>query len=144
VKDLDGPRVDVVSWRWQAARVVEELFPATGPGEWDRLLELRQQLLDGREWAVVVDCFLRCRQRLEKDHYLPLYRLRRLLEGHLRLVTRGSQAEAADEAKTAVWALWRHRGLDDLRRRAQHERYERDPSIATPAGVRVEVIERAL
>lgn len=132
-----------VSWRWQAARVVEELFPATEPGEWDELLELRRQLLHGREWGVVVGHFLRCRQRMEKDHYLPFYRMRRLLESHLRLVTRGPQAGAGDEARTAVLALWRHRGLDDLRRRAQHEHYERDLSMATPCGVRVEVVEQA-
>ena len=126
------------TWRWQAARVVEELFGVTEAGVWDDLLELRGLLLTGGDWGVVLDHFLVCRRRLERDHYLPFYRLRRLLEGHLRLVTQGG-TEA--EARTVRLALWRHRGMDDLKRRAQREHWETGAASTGPAAVRVEVVE---
>jgi hypothetical protein len=95
-------------------------------------------LLAGGDWGEVLDHFLVCRWRLERDHYLPFYRLRRLLEGHLRLVTQGG---AESEARTVRLALWRHRGMDDLRRRAQREHWENGVAPAGPSGVRVRVVE---
>ena len=73
------------SWRETAAAVVEELFPSVEVADWDALLDLRGKLLletDGKE---LIDEFLRCKQDLEQDHYLPFYRLRRILAAHLRL-----------------------------------------------------------
>jgi len=125
-------------WRLQAARVVEELFSATGVEVWDDLLELRKLLLTGGDWSVVLGHFLICRQRLEREHYVPFYRLRRLLEGHLRLVTQGG---GEVEVRTGRLALWRHWGMDDLRRLAQHEHWENAVASAGPGGVRVEVVE---
>lgn len=129
-----------VSWRQQAARVVEELFPGTPASVWDELLELRELLLRGSDWGVVLDHFLVCRERLEQDHYVPFYRLRRLLEGHLRLETRGS---AGLEVRTGSLALWRHRGMDDLRRRAERDHWEHQVALRGSGGVRVEVVEGA-
>jgi hypothetical protein len=130
------------AWRRQASCVVEELFAATQPGEWDGLLELREGLLTGADWGVVLENFLACRWRLERDHYLPFYRLRRLLEVHLRLETRGGTP--AGRAFTSELSLWRHRGMDDLRRRAQREHCECDLAVAAPTGVAVAVVERPL
>jgi hypothetical protein len=124
----------------QAARVVEEVFASTGVEAWDDLLDLRQLLLHGRDWSMVLDHFLACRQRWEREHYVPFYRLRRLLEGHLRLVTQGG---GEGEARTGRLALWCHWGMDDLRRRAQHEHWENAVATAGPGGVRVDVVEAA-
>ena len=73
------------SWRASAAKVVEELFPASPQAAWDELLDLRVQLVDGGTCEEILERFATCRRRLEEDHYLPFYRLRRLLAGHLRL-----------------------------------------------------------
>lgn len=73
------------TWRATAAAVVEELFPCTGHAAWDGLLDLRGKLLHGGSCEEVLEAFAACRRALEDDHYLPFYRLRRLLAGHLRL-----------------------------------------------------------
>ena len=72
-------------WQVAAAKIVEELFPATDRMHWDALLELRSAFLKGQDWAAVLDQFLACRLELEQEHYLPFYRLRRLLTTSLRL-----------------------------------------------------------
>lgn len=129
-----------VSWRQSAARIVEELFSATPAAAWDGLLELRQYLLHSADWQAVLDQFFACRQALENDHYVPFFRLRRLLETHLRLETR-EDGRGPGASRRAVLSLWRHRGFADLRRRAQREHYEIDTAITAPCGVRVEVVE---
>ena len=43
------------------------------------LLDLREHLLQGDDWEETLDLFLACRERLEAEHYLPFYRLRRLI-----------------------------------------------------------------
>ncbi len=130
----------VVTWRRRAAGVVEELFRATEPAEWDSLLELRELVLRGSDWGEVLDQFLECRRRLERDHYLPFYRLRRLLEGHLRLVTQGAGETGA---RTAGFALWRHRGMDDLREEARRAHRVDDNGARPAVAVTVAVVERA-
>lgn len=72
-------------WRITAAAVVEELFPVVSRANWDALLDLRGTLLTETDGKAVIDEFLRCKQELEADHYLPFYRLRRILSAHLRL-----------------------------------------------------------
>lgn len=133
-----GHEVTEGSWRRQAARVVVELFAVTPSQVWDDLMELRGRLLGGGDWEGVLDSFLVCRQRLEQDHYVPFYRLRRLLEAHLRLETRGVTGL---EVRTNRLALWRHRGMDDLRRRAALDHWEHQAEEPVPDGVRVEVVE---
>ncbi len=72
-------------WRSQCAAIVEELFAATPKETWDALLDLRQSLLLSKDWEGMIRSFLVCRHLLERDHYLPFYRLRRLLAGSLEL-----------------------------------------------------------
>lgn len=72
-------------WRHTAAKVVEELFPVTAECFWDDLIDLRGLLIRGTDWAEVLECFLGCRRKLEEDHYLPFYRLRKILAAHLSL-----------------------------------------------------------
>ena len=72
-------------WRITASRVVEELFQKSPESAWDDLLDLRGLLNHGNDWSEVLECFLKCRRKLEEDHYLPFYRLRKILVAHLQL-----------------------------------------------------------
>lgn len=119
------------AWRQRAARVVEELFPQTPSQAWDDLLDLRQAILRETHWPRTLDHFLRCRQKYEKDHYLPFYRLRKLLENHLRLA--GPALGGAPQRLH----LWKHRCFADLWRRA-HAQHAR---TLGQAAVRLEVVE---
>lgn len=130
----------IASWRLSAARIVEELFSATPAAAWDDLLELRQLLRHSEEWQAVLDQFFVCRQTMEADHYVPFFRLRRLLETHLRLVTREAGINGGP-GRLASLSLWRHQGFADLRRRAQRDHFEIDTAVMAPSGVRVEVVE---
>ena len=125
------------SWRNQAARIVEELFPSTVSDAWNDLLDLRGELLRGADWNRTLDLFLACRERLEDDHYLPFYRLRRLLTASLRLETGVHGAEAAP----LVEVLRRNpRSLADVKRAVRRELFEH--SLDLPAHVAVRVVER--
>jgi len=73
--------------------VVEELFRATPETAWDDLLDLRGLLIRGIDWEEVLECFLGCRRKLEEDHYLPFYRLRKILVSHLQLEHDGASLE---------------------------------------------------
>ena len=72
-------------WRAQAAEIVEGLFGVSDSRHWDCLLDLRGLLLAGSDWDRAMDVLLECRERLECDHYLLFYRLRRLVGSSLRL-----------------------------------------------------------
>ena len=109
------------TWRHDAACIVEELFRTTRPESWDLLLDLRQNLLHGTDWNHTLDLFLRCREQLEAEHYLPFYRLRNLLTGSLRL--------EAGQGKAPVSCLRQilrrqHRSLADIRRHVAREVFE--------------------
>ena len=62
------------------------------------LLDLREHLLQGDDWEETLDLFLACRERLEAEHYLPFYRLRRLIAKQLEL---GSRTEPSSRRATA-------------------------------------------
>lgn len=133
--------VTPISWRHQAARIVEELFQVTPPGAWNDLLDLRQLLMHGTDWNRALDAFLGCRERLEADHYLPFYRLRRLLTASLRL-------EAGAETRTECGSLAellrrRPASLADIKRTVRRELFEH--SLDLPANHRtpLHVVERA-
>jgi hypothetical protein len=123
------------SWHEQAARIVEELFPATAPDAWNALLDLRGELLRGADWNLTLDLFLACRERLEADHYLPFYRLRRLLTASLRLETGSETAPLAELLHSNP------RSLADMKRAIRRELFEH--SLDLPAHVPVRVIEIA-
>lgn len=111
------------AWRQRAVRVVEELFSVTPTTAWDDLLDLRQAILHDSRWNRTLDHFLRCRQRFEKDHYLPFYRLRKLLENHLRLT------DPSAGGPPLRLNLWKHRCFADLCRRAQAQQLPSRPSV---------------
>ena len=115
------------SWRRDAARIVEELFPCTSPESWDLLLDLRSHLLEGTNWNVTLDLFLECRRLLEADNYLPFYRLRRLLTGSLRLEACTTQTpNKASRVLCPLADLWRHCSLAEIHKAARREWFEHD------------------
>ncbi len=127
-------------WRAQAARVVEELFPATPPETWNDLLDLRAHLLAGQDWNAALDLFLRCRERLEAGHYLPFYRLRRLLTASLRLE---AGEETAAPLRPLAELLNRHpASLADLKRAVRREIFEHALELPRNARVPLHVVER--
>jgi hypothetical protein len=82
-------------WCAQAVEIVEGLFGESDSLHWDQLLDLRGLLIKGNDWGRTLDILLECRERLESDHYLQLYRLRRLVGSSLMLegVAGGSSLE---------------------------------------------------
>jgi len=82
-------RGNTPGWRRAAAQIVEQLFEECPRDSWDGLLDLRSLLLSGEDWERALNIFLKCRCRLEADHYLPFYRLRILIAGSLRLESIG-------------------------------------------------------
>jgi hypothetical protein len=127
-------------WREQAARIVEELFRATPADAWDALLDLRTALLSGSDWNRTLDLFLACRERLEADHYLPFYRLRRLLAASLRLEAR-VEGDCPEVAPLVELLRRNPRSLADVKRAVRRELFEH--SLDLPAHVPVRVVERA-
>lgn len=129
------------SWRQDAVGIVEELFPVTSPGSWDLLLELRSGLLLGRDWDRTLDLFLACRETLEADHYLPIYRLRRLLAASLKLEASSEQGKLQTGSLENLLRR-KHRTLEDLFRGLRRNWFEHQLEVAEPDQVGVRVIER--
>lgn len=98
------------TWCDDAVSIVEQLFPVSSREAWDVLLDLRTALKSGKDWERVLDLFLECRNQLESDNYLPLYRLRQLISQSLLLESVGGTH--------SLRAILRrkHRSLADLRR----------------------------
>ena len=127
------------SWRNDAARIVEELFRSTPTDAWDMLLDLRRHLLEGDDWDEALDFILCCRERLEAEHYLPFYRLRRLLAESLRLEAGRSQAHVAPLREVL---RRKHRSLADMKRTVTREIFEHDLREAGIDRIQVRVVER--
>jgi hypothetical protein len=98
--------------------VVEELFPDVPTTQWDLLLDLRGELLHGDEWEQVLEQFQQVRDALEADHYLVFFRLRRLLESHLRLEV---VAPGGNEVHRQLLKLWSYRTLAHALRRTRRK-----------------------
>ena len=126
------------SWRDDAARIVEELFPVTSADAWDQLLDLRGSLCEGEDWNRTLDLFLASRESLEAEHYLPFDRLRRLLTESLRL-------EGGMDEKTCLKQalIQRHRSLADIRRAISREVFEHDLGASGCPPLRVVEVETA-
>ncbi len=127
------------SWRTDAARIVEDLFRCTPSDAWDLLLDLRQHLLQGDNWEETLDLFLACRQTLEAEHYLPFYRLRRLIANSLSLEAGTSQAHVAPLREIL---RRKHRSLDDIKRTLRREIFEHDLRHVGIDRISLRVVER--
>lgn len=132
----------VPGWRRQAARIVEEIFTATDPLDWDHLLDLRSGLLQCSRWENVVDLFLQCRHRMEKDAYLPFYRLRNLLAVSLKLNGRG---EFQKIPMPSLELLFRqnHKSFAEWKRQLEREWFELGCDATRLRMAELEVVESA-
>ena len=126
-----------LSWREQAARIVEELFPVTEAEVWNALLDLRGEILHGSDWNHALDLFLACREQLEADHYLPFYRLRRLLAASLRLK---SGADCGEIAPLMELLRQNPRSFAEMKKALRRELFEH--SLDLPAHIPLLVVER--
>jgi hypothetical protein len=127
------------SWRTDAASIVEDLFRCTRPDAWDMLLDLREHLLQGDDWEETLDLFLACRERLEAEHYLPFYRLRRLIANSLSLEAGASQAHVAPLREIL---RRKHRSLADIKRTLRREIFEHDLCQGGIDRIPLRVVER--
>jgi hypothetical protein len=128
----------VSSWRNDAARIVEELFRCTPSETWDMLLDLRQHLLAGNNWDKTLDLFLSCRERLEHEHYLPFYRLRRLMAESLRLEAGSGEAHVVSLREVL---RRKHRSLADIKRTVSREIFEHDLRDIAVGPIELRVVE---
>lgn len=114
-----SPKEPNTAWRQDAVKLVEELLGVVSSESYDILLDFRQQLRSGHDWAATLDLFLLCRRHLELEHYLPMYRLRQLLSHWLQL-------QGAGEEAPHLRSLLRlkYRSLDEIRGAMQRERFE--------------------
>ena len=135
--EIESPSPAKKSWRDDAARIVEDLFSCTPAHAWDMLLDLRYRLLEGDDWNETLDLFLCCRQSLEAEHYLPFYRLRRLLAESLRLEAGRDQTHVGSLREVL---RSKHRSLDDFKRRVDREIFEHDLHT-TNNQIRLQVVE---
>ena len=127
------------SWRTDAASIVEDLFRCTHADAWDMLLDLREHLLRGDDWEETLDLFLACRERLEAEHYLPFYRLRRLMANSLSLEAGTSQAHVAPLREIL---RRKHRSLADIKRTLRREIFEHDLRQGGFDRIPLRVVER--
>jgi hypothetical protein len=129
------------SWKHDAIRIVEDLFPVTPEATWNDLLDLRGALLEAKEWDRVLNLFLACREKLELDHYLPFFRLRRLLSTSLRLQA-GSPTSTPRDPDLAALLVRQPKSLADIKREIRRDWFEHDLDLSDPRSVRVTVVER--
>lgn len=129
----------VKSWRDDAVKIVEELFPGSPTESWDMLLDLRAEFLRGDNWDRALDVFLACREALEEEQYLPFYRLRRLLAESLRFEA-GHPGVPVASIKQVL--ARKHRSLADIRRAVSRELFEHDLSASAEHPVELRVVER--
>jgi len=112
VTDSCIPCIEAIRpWRLTASKVVEELFGVTKENAWDDLLDLRGLLVQGSDWEEILECFLACRRKLEEDHYLPFYRLRKILAAHLQLEHDGVSLESLLRQRDFSFRKWQRKAL---------------------------------
>jgi hypothetical protein len=136
--EMSGCMCSQKSWRHDAVRIVEELFPGAPSEHWNMLLDLREGLLQGADWNSTLDIFLSCREELEADQYLPFYRLRRLLTESLRLEA-GPGKEHVTPLKQVL--MRKHRSLAEIKRAVSREVFEHDLSAAAGSPLDLRVVE---
>jgi hypothetical protein len=129
----------LAGWRRDAARLAAELLCEVSPAAADEVLDLRAALLNGGVGAEgVLKTFFLARNRLESEHYLLFYRLRRVLEPALAL-----SVQLPGEAAPSRQPLdFRCRDLAHLRKSVQRECFEHHLTVPAPEAVWVEPVWR--
>jgi len=131
------------NWKSDAIQIIDALFPVSPTENWNDLLDLRVAMVEGVRWDRVLNLFLVCRERLELDHYLPFFRLRRLLATSLQLEA-GSSPELSSNPDLALMLARQPRSLADIKRSIRREWFEHDLELGDPKLVKVRVVERGV
>ncbi|MFY8215407.1 MAG: hypothetical protein ACOVMP_02255 [Chthoniobacterales bacterium] len=129
------------TWKGDAIQIIDALFPVCPTECWNDLLDLRVVMAEGERWDRVLNLFLVCRERLELDHYLPFFRLRRLLATSLQLEA-GSTPEQSSNPDLALLLARSPRSLADIKRSIRRDWFEHDLELEDPRLVKVRVVER--
>ena len=125
----------LAGWRRDAARLAAELLCVVSPAAADEVLDLRSALLDGAASAhQVLKTFFAARNRLETEHYLLFYRLRRVLEPAMCVEVSTDSGGAVRQEVDFTW-----HGLGQVLRSVRRERFEHDLTVTSPREVRVSV-----
>lgn len=128
----------IFGWRLGAARLAAGLLCVVSPAAADEILDLRSALLDAAvSPAGVLKAFFAARNRLENEHYLLFYRLRRVLEPAL-----GVEISAPGVESVRRGVDFRFRDTLQMRRSLQREWFEHHLSVSAPSTVKVAVIWR--
>ncbi|WP_050029376.1 hypothetical protein [Verrucomicrobium sp. BvORR034] len=131
-------RRHLARWRADAARLAAQLLCEVSPSAADEVLDLRMMLLDSQASAQsVLSVFFAARNRLESEHYLLFFRLRRVLEPSFGLETTAQDFPARQESVN-----FHCRDLRHLTRRAQQEAFESDLRLNSPEEVSVRIVWR--
>lgn len=118
-----------------AARLAAELLRSVSPHAADEVLDLRSALLDPAVTpARLLRIFLAAKNRLEKEHYLLFFRLRRVLEPNLGLRL------GPDPAARVEPIDFQFRSLSQLLRNARRNLFEHDLTLTNPEAATVAVV----
>lgn len=124
--------VSLPGWRKSAAKLAAELLCSVRPEAADEMLDLRSALMDFNVSAEsLLQTFLTAKNRLEQDHYLLFFRLRRVLEPSLGIKCSGSEMVEPIDFRT--------RCVTQLKRRAQQSAFEHDLALASPMEARASI-----
>ncbi|MDB6072253.1 MAG: hypothetical protein JWL81_3424 [Verrucomicrobiales bacterium] len=130
-----APTRRLAGWRMDAARLAAELLRSVSPKAADEVLDLRSALLEpGVTPAMLLRVFLAAKNRLEKEHYLLFFRLRRVLEPNLGL-------RLGREAASRILPVdFQYRSLPQMLRRARQNLFEHDLALTSPDAAAVTVV----
>ena len=138
-----GSSLNKQAWRQDAVKIVEELLVLAPMSEADLLLDLRQSLRVGQDWALTLDLFLLCRRNLEIDYYLPFYRLRSLLTHWLKLEISGEESSSQNSNLRSLLRL-KYRSLAEIRCAMVRESFEHQTDFSKVSAADLKVVECAL
>ena len=125
-------------WRRDAARLAAELLCLVSPAAADEVLDLRSALLHGGVSAQeVLMTFFAARNRLETEHYLLFYRLRRVLEPALAIEVTRKNVPPVRQSVDFSW-----HDVRQVLRSARRECFEHDLALDSPSGAEVAVCWR--
>jgi hypothetical protein len=117
-------------WRTDAARLAGQLLCSVSPQAADEVLDLRSALLDATISAEsLLRTFFQAKLRLEDEHYLLFFRLRRVLEPSLGLKSQ-HHIEPID---------FQMRSVSQLVNRARQAAYEHDLTLPSPQAAKVSI-----
>ncbi|MDB6136242.1 MAG: hypothetical protein JWM59_4485 [Verrucomicrobiales bacterium] len=125
-------------WRRDAARLAAELLCRVSPAAADEVLDLRSSLLNtGMTPGGLLRAFFAARNRLESEHYLLFFRLRRVMEPALGVEV---STAAGHHVRSAV--DFRYCDPRQLVHALRRERFEHDLTVDRPEEVTVRFVWR--